>query len=41
MVSLMETGAYLVNGTEVVADTADAKAYIKSKTGLDVVKKKH
>ena len=38
MVSLMETGAYLVNGTEIVADTADAKAYIKSKTGLDVVK---
>ena len=38
MVSLMETGAYLVNGTEVVADTADAKAYIKSRTGLEVVK---
>ncbi len=38
MVSLMETGAYLVNGAEVVADTADAKAIIKSKTGLEVVK---
>ena len=34
----METGAYLVNGTEVVADTADAAALIKSKTGVDVVK---
>ena len=38
MVTLMETGAYLVNGTEVVADTADAAALIKSKTGLEVVK---
>jgi len=38
MVSLMETGAYLVNGTEIVADTADAAALIKSKTGVDVVK---
>jgi len=38
MVSLMETGAYLVNGTEIVPDTADAAALIKSKTGVDVVK---
>ena len=38
MVSLMETGAYLVNGTEVVPETADAAALIKSKTGLDIVK---
>ena len=38
MVSLMETGAYLVNGTEIVPETADAAALIKSKTGLDVVK---
>ena len=38
MVTLMETGAYLVNGTEVVADTAEAAALIKSKTGLDIVK---
>ena len=38
MVTLMETGAYLVNGTEVVADTAEAAALIKNKTGLDIVK---
>ena len=38
MVSLMETGAYLVNGTEVVAENNDAKAYIKSKTGLEISK---
>ncbi len=38
MVSLMETGAYLVNGMEIVPETADAAALIKSKTGLDVVK---
>ena len=38
MVSLMETGAYLVNGTEIVPETADAAALIKSKTGLDIVK---
>ena len=38
MVSLMETGAYLVNGTEIVPETADVAALIKSKTGLDIVK---
>ena len=38
MVSLMETGAYLVNGTEIVPDTADAAALIKRKTGVDIVK---
>jgi len=38
MVSLMETGAYLVNGTEVVAENNDAAALIKSKTGLEVSK---
>ena len=38
MVSLMETGAYLVNGTEIVPETADAAALIKSKTGLEIVK---
>ena len=38
MVSLMETGAYLVNGTEVVAENADAAALIKSKTGLEISK---
>ncbi len=38
MVSLMETGAYLVNGTEVVAENNDASALIKSKTGLEISK---
>ena len=38
MVSLMETGAYLVNGTEIVPETADAAALIKNKTGLGIVK---
>ena len=38
MVSLMETGAYLVNGTEVVAENNDAAALIKSKTGLEISK---
>ena len=38
MVSLMETCAYLVNGTEVVAENNDAAALIKSKTGLEISK---
>ncbi len=38
MVSLMETGAYLVNGTEIVPETADAAALIKSKTNLEISK---
>ena len=38
MISLMETGAYLVNGTEIVPDNADAAAVIKNKTGLEVSK---
>ena len=33
MIELLETGAYLVNGTELVADNADAAAAIKAKTG--------
>ena len=38
MIELLETGAYLVNGTELVADNADAAAAIKAKTGKDANK---
>ena len=38
MIELLETGAYLVNGTELVADNADAAAAIKAKTGKDADK---
>ena len=31
MINLYETGAYLLNGTELVADNADAAACLKSK----------
>ena len=31
MVKLYETGAYLVNGTELVADNEDAKKYLRVK----------
>ncbi|MDE7183245.1 MAG: hydratase [Lachnospiraceae bacterium] len=36
MIQLLETGAYLVNGTELIADNADAAAAIKAKTGRQV-----
>ena len=35
---LYDSGVYLVNGTELVADGAEAAAAIKSKTGADVAK---
>lgn len=35
MVKLLEGGAYLVHGTEIVAQGAEAAAEIKSKTGLE------
>ena len=38
MIQLFETGAYLVNGTELIADNADAAAAVKAKTGKDVDK---
>ncbi len=44
MVQLSKTGAYLVNGTELVDDDAQAAAALKAKTGRDVSKdeaKKH
>ena len=38
MINVLEGGAYLINGTEIVPDTADASAAIKSKTGNDVAR---
>lgn len=36
MVKLYETGAYLVNGTELIADGAEASAAVKKKTGREI-----
>lgn len=38
MIQLLETGVYLVNGTELVADGAEAAAAIRAKTGREVDK---
>ncbi len=38
MIKLLNGGAYLVNGTEIIEDTARAAAEIQSKTGLEVSK---
>ncbi|MBP5733797.1 MAG: hydratase [Lachnospiraceae bacterium] len=38
MIELLQGGAYLVNGTEIVKDDADATAAIKAKTGKEVTK---
>ncbi len=38
MIQLMDGGVYLLNGTELVADNAEAMAAIKAKTGKDVNK---
>ena len=38
MIQLYEGGAYLVNGTEIIAEGADCEAILKSKTGSDVSK---
>ncbi len=38
MIKLLNGGAYLVNGTEIIEDTAQAAAEIQSKTGLEVSK---
>ena len=35
---LLQGGAYLVNGTEIIADTAEAPAAIKAKTGKEISK---
>ncbi len=39
MIKLSEGGAYLVNGTELVADNHEAQAAIKAMTGREVTKK--
>lgn len=39
MIQLMEGGAYLLHGTEVIPEGAEAAAQIKSKTGQEVSKK--
>ena len=36
MINVLEGGAYLINGTEIVPDTVEAPAAVKSKTGKDV-----
>ena len=38
MIQLTQGGAYLLNGTEIVEDSADAAAQIKNKTGREVSK---
>ncbi|MBO5033018.1 MAG: hydratase [Lachnospiraceae bacterium] len=38
MIQLFETGVYLLNGTELVADNAQAAEAIKAKTGKDINK---
>ena len=38
IMKLYDSGVYLVNGTELVADDAQAAAAIKSKTGREVTK---
>jgi len=38
MIELTQGGAYLLNGTEIIPDSADAAAQIKNKTGRDVSK---
>lgn len=38
MVTLMESGAYLVNGTELIPDNAEAAAAIKHKIGKEITK---
>ena len=38
MIELTQGGAYLLNGTEIISDDADAAAQIKNKTGRDVSK---
>lgn len=33
MIELLKTGAYLVNGTQVIPDTEDGRAELKAVTG--------
>ena len=38
MIELLQGGAYLVNGTEIIADAPDAQAAVESKTGKNITK---
>lgn len=38
MVSLLEGGAYLLRGTEIIPDSPEAAAQIKAKTGKEISK---
>ncbi len=38
MIELLQSGAYLVNGTEIIADAADATAAVQAKTGKTISK---
>ena len=38
MIQLLNSGAYLLNGTEIVPDDAEALACVKAKTGVDTTK---
>ena len=38
MVSLLEGGAYLVNGTEIIPDSAEALSAVAAKTGKTITK---
>ncbi len=38
MINLYDSGVYLVNGTEIIADDADAAADLKAKTGKEICK---
>lgn len=37
MIELTQGGAYLLNGTEIIPDGADAAARIKNKIGLSLI----
>ena len=41
MIKLHEGGAYLLHGTEIVADNKDAAAYMASRLGTDVPAKEN
>lgn len=38
MITLTQGGAYLLNGAEIISDSAEAAAQIKNKTGKEVSK---
>ena len=38
MIQLTQGGAYLVNGTDIVADTPEAASQIQAKTGITISK---